>query len=115
MKQTITRSTFIQAFVQQRPENFTREALHMLYDYFEQYELETGEEVELDVIAICCDYSEMCASEVIREYNISDAFEGEFIEQGNDTSRKLGAIDYLRDYTIYLGETSDGRLVFQNF
>ena len=58
MKQTINESQFIDAFTKLRPNNFSYESLSALYDHLEQYEDETEKELELDVIAICCDYSE---------------------------------------------------------
>ena len=58
MKQTINEFDFLQAFKQCRPDNFSRAGLIALYDYLEQYEDDTGEEIELDVIALCCEYAE---------------------------------------------------------
>jgi hypothetical protein len=54
MKTTVSRYDFERAFVDaDRKENFSYEALGLLFDYFESYEEETGQEIELDVIAIC--------------------------------------------------------------
>ena len=58
MIQTINEYQFADAFNKIRPDNFTYRGLIALYDYFEQYEEDTGEQIELDVIAICCDYYE---------------------------------------------------------
>ena len=58
MKQTINKYQFERAFKEVRPDNFTYEGLNALYEYFEGYEEDTGEEIELDVIAICCEYTE---------------------------------------------------------
>ena len=58
MKQTINEHQFRQAFMECRPTQFSYEGLHALWEWFEQYEEDTSEDVELDVIAICCDYSE---------------------------------------------------------
>ena len=55
MKQSIYLSDFQDAFRDMgRPENFSYEALELLYNMLE----ELDENYELDVIAICCDYSE---------------------------------------------------------
>jgi hypothetical protein len=58
MKQTVYESDFIDAFRQIRPDNFSYDGLKALYA--DQIELENalGEEIELDVIAICVDFSE---------------------------------------------------------
>ena len=56
---SVSESNFIQAFEDYgRGNNFTREGRQALYDYFEQLEDDLGEPIELDVIAICCEYSE---------------------------------------------------------
>ena len=58
MKQTINQYNFTEAFRKIRPNNFSYEGLKALYDYLEGYEEDTGEELELDVIAFCCDFTE---------------------------------------------------------
>ena len=58
MKQNINEYQFRRAFETSRPNNFSYEGLKALFDYLEQYEEETGQELELDVIAICCDFTE---------------------------------------------------------
>ena len=58
MKQTINEFDFLQAFKQCRPDNFSRAGLIALYDYLEQLEDDIGEEIELDVIALCCGFAE---------------------------------------------------------
>ncbi len=59
MKQSINESEFRTAFHRMgRGEQFSYDGLTALYDYLEQYEDDTGEEIELDVIALCCDYAE---------------------------------------------------------
>tara|TARA_B100001939_G_scaffold83038_2_gene70808 strand:+ start:5598 stop:5921 length:324 start_codon:yes stop_codon:yes gene_type:complete len=58
MKQTINSYQFIDEFRSIRPNNFSYEGLNALYDWFEEYEESTGEEVELDVIATCCEFTE---------------------------------------------------------
>jgi len=59
MKQTINKSQFRDAFSRMdRGGQFSYEALGALFDYLESYEEDAGEEMELDVIAICCDWTE---------------------------------------------------------
>ena len=58
MKTTATITDFVNAFEKLRPSNFSYEGLESLYNYLTDYEQDTGEEIELDVIALCCDYSE---------------------------------------------------------
>ena len=58
MKQTVYEHDFRRAFEQCRPDDFSYEGLGALYDYLDQLGDDIGEEIELDVIAICCDFSE---------------------------------------------------------
>lgn len=58
MKQTINLYNFRDAFQAMRPNNFSYEGLRALFEYLEDLEDDTGEEIELDVIAICCDFTE---------------------------------------------------------
>ena len=51
-----------------RKNQFSEEALSSIYDYLEEMEEETGEPVELDIIAICCEYTEYAS---LQEYNDS--------------------------------------------
>ena len=60
MKQNVSEGMFIDSFKQneQRKNNFSYDGLRALYDYLEQYENDIGEELEFDLIALCCEYSE---------------------------------------------------------
>ena len=59
MKQTINFSQFTDAFRDMdRDNNFTYKGKRALFDYLEEYEEETGGEVELDIIALCCEFTE---------------------------------------------------------
>ena len=59
MNQNIGFCQFTDAFRDHdRQEQFSYDGLKALYDYLIQYEDDTGESIELDVIALCCDYVE---------------------------------------------------------
>lgn len=58
MKQSVSFYDFEKAFAEIRPNHFTRAGLEALFDYLENFEEETGEEIELDVIGLCCDFIE---------------------------------------------------------
>jgi len=66
MKQSINIYDFQRAFKRCDRDNFSYEGLKALFEYLEQYEDDTGAEVELDVIALCCEYMEY---DSINEYN----------------------------------------------
>jgi len=58
MKKSVSITDFMDAFTKMRPSNFTYEGLECLYNYLIDFEQDTNTEIELDVIALCCDYSE---------------------------------------------------------
>jgi len=55
---TVTQSDFQDAFNSIRPNTFTYDGLNALYEYFDDYSDDTGEPFKLDVIAICCEFTE---------------------------------------------------------
>ena len=102
MKTTVSRYDFERAFVDaDRKENFSYEALGLLFDYFEDYEEQTGQEIELCVIAICCEYTEDNPDDIISNYSID--------VEGMDEDEKIEAVrDYLNENTTLVGETATG-------
>lgn len=59
MYQSVNSWDFSEAFRQAgREDNFSQAGLEVLFDYLEDYENSTGEQMELDVVAICCDFTE---------------------------------------------------------
>ena len=58
MKQTISSFQFRDAFMECRPNNFSYTGRQALFEYLEQYEEDTGEQIEFDPIALCCEYTE---------------------------------------------------------
>lgn len=104
MKQTVDNSIFRSAFHDMgRGDQFSYEALDLLFDYFE----EIDEDMELDVIAICCDFAESSAEEIAQDYSID--IEGLDEDEIIETVR-----EYLEDNTSIVGETSSG-FVYQSF
>jgi len=102
MKTTVTKSAFIDDFrAYDRYDQFGYEALSSLFDYLEETEESCGEEIELDVIALCCDYAEEDTHIIARDYKIDI--------EGMDDDEILEAVrDYLEDNTQLVGETSTG-------
>jgi hypothetical protein len=69
----VTESDFIQAFEDMgRGNNFSIEALEALYEYLEETSESIGEPIELDVIAICGEFSEITFDEVLEEQGEDD-------------------------------------------
>lgn len=103
MKTTVTLSAFRDEFKAIRPDNFSYGGLGILFQYLEDYEEITGEEIELDVIAICCEYSESTWQEIESAYVI----DMEDIEDDDEKRRKQRVIDYLTDEGAFVGETDE--------
>jgi len=79
--------------------NFTVEALHALFDYFEQWEDETGEAVEFDVIALCCQFAEYeSAMDAVYEIN-ADVYR-DVTENNDSETAEENLLDWLHDQTI---------------
>lgn len=68
MKITVTQDMFRDAFVRMgRKDQFSYEALGAMYDALIELEEDCGTELELDVIAICCEYTEYKSREAAAE------------------------------------------------
>ena len=69
MKKTVTLSTFRDAFrTMNRLDHFSYEGLAVLFDDLEQYEEDCGQELELDVIGFCCEFTEHTLEEANQDY-----------------------------------------------
>tara|TARA_R110000796_G_scaffold52803_1_gene124337 strand:- start:522 stop:872 length:351 start_codon:yes stop_codon:yes gene_type:complete len=113
MKQTINQTQFINAFQSwdTYKDNFSYDGLVLLYEYFEDYYADTDIEMELDVVGICCDFSEMSIAEFLQAYNPLTISEGEFNELSEDEQVSL-IDDYLCSETSVVGYTDDKTFVF---
>lgn len=98
MKTTVSAIDFIDAFRRMgRNDQFSPAALRALFDHIEEMESETGEEYELDVIALCCEWQEFkTALEAAVEYGF-DA--GESAKSFGHESDESEALDWLREQT----------------
>lgn len=107
--QTVQFADFRNAFrAYDRLDNFTREGMEILFNCIEEYSNDTGKDIELDVISLCCDYSESNAGDIISDYNLE--FDGSMTEKElNNIAR-----EYLKENTSIIGETDAG-FVYANF
>ena len=80
MKLYVTKSMFIDAFKQSdtRKNQFSYEGLQALFEYFEELEDSTGETIDFDMIAICCEYTEY---DSLKQYNDEYGNECEEIDE----------------------------------
>jgi hypothetical protein len=95
MKQTISLRQFEQAFESAGRSSQFPSGLQALFEHLESYESDTGEEIELDVIGLCCDYTEDTIENVLKEYDME-------------------SIEELRDNTTVI-EVDDETIIYQSF
>jgi hypothetical protein len=86
-----------------RESHFSYEGLDMLFNHFE----DNVPDMELDVVAICCGYSEEHIAEVIQKYSID--VEGLAYDEIENT-----VMDYLNNHTSVVGISLSG-VVYASF
>jgi hypothetical protein len=56
--------------------NYSMEGLYTLYNYFNDLSEDIGEDIELDIIAICCDFNEYeSLEEALEQYQDINSYE----------------------------------------
>lgn len=108
MKTSITLSMFRDAFTDyNRAENFSYNGLTVLYNALIEYEESTDTEMELDVIALCCEYSEGHYEDIASYYDI---------ELSGDTDADIMTVsEYLGEQTWVIGRANVSSFVYQSF
>jgi hypothetical protein len=107
MKTNVSFSDFTNAFRNSdRKDQFSYEALELIFDYLDDYERETGEEIEFDIIAICCEWAEDTPENIAVAYDIDICVSPENTMQA--------VMDFLCDNTTAY-ETSSGTIVYVQF
>lgn len=97
MKQSINIYQFREAFATMgRKDQFSYDGLQSLFNYLEDID----EEIELDVIGLCCDFAEASVQDIARDYGINiDAFDKE--------DAREAVLDYLEKHTIIVDASND--------
>lgn len=106
----ISKSEFIQEFQAIRPDNFSYDGLSALYDYFEDFESDVGNEINFDPIAICCEFSEYeSALEAARQYTSDSAWGAMTRENANES-----ALNWLYNHTQVI-QLDSGAVIIQDW
>ncbi|MEM2002914.1 MAG: hypothetical protein QXT77_09740 [Candidatus Methanomethylicaceae archaeon] len=71
---------FVDAFKKMGRDYFTYEGYKVLYNYLTECENDLGIKIELDIIAICCEYHEYKAEDLILEYGAPSQTPQEVLE-----------------------------------
>jgi len=124
IKQNVNFSMFLDSFSDTYRHNFTYEGKRALFDYLEDYSESTGEDVELDIIALCCEYTEYENLEELRcdytEYENLEELRCDYTEyenleelQGNYSS--IETMEDLENKTQVIRFNDSKALIIQNF
>jgi len=99
MINTVSQYDFVDAFKSLRPNNFSYEGLLALFDWFEMLEEDCDQKIELDVIAICCDFSEY---ENLKEFQ-------------NDYGDEYESLEDIENSTTLIKINYEDRFIIQQF
>ena len=116
MKKTLTKNQAVDALLEDDNVNWSLEGAEALVEYLEEIEKEIGEEIELDVVALRCDYSELKLDEVLENYEmIEKEFEERKKEEEYDEEELKNLIkEILEDYTVVI-EVNKDTVIIQDF
>jgi hypothetical protein len=104
MKTKVYFSEFCDYFHKIRPDNFSYQGLRVLYDYLEDID----SDFELDVIGLCCDFSESDYQTIANDYSI------ELDAEMDQDYQKQQVIEHLEGEGAYLGDSING-IVYRQF
>ena len=105
MKTIVSEFQFVDAFrACGRETQFSVPARRALFEYLEEYENSTGEELTLDPIGICCEWAEYpSALQAANDYGF----------KGNENDTEESALDWLHEQTQVV--PFEGGIVIQQF
>ena len=115
---TVTRDYFIQRFADMdRAENFSIAGLHTLYDWLEDYEDSNAEPIELDVIALCCEFEEHTIDVAADEFShvLADEMDADWWQYAEDKEKQcwIGAALEESGVAVTTIPVKDDRLIIQ--
>lgn len=120
IKNTVTFSEFCDAWYrfEDRRNSFSYAGKRALFDYLEQLADDIGEDIELDIVALDCDYTEYdSAWEAMMEYQPEDmpceGEEGDDLEEIEEKNEKA-ALEWLQDRTQVI-TVDGGGVIIQAF
>lgn len=109
MKKTLTHYEAANEIYEVYDHKFSYAAAHALAEYYEDLEDEMGEEIEIDPVAIACDWME-CADKkellVAYGYVLNEDWALE-----DQDAKTEAVLDYLRDNTTVIELNSSGYIV----
>ena len=92
---TISKDEFIVEFRKLRQNSFSYDGLVALYNYLNDLSEDTGEDIELDIIALCGEYEEEAPEYFLTQYGVN-------------------SVEELKDITTVI-EVNKNRIIIQSF
>ena len=104
---TFNEDDFINEFkAYNREDNFSLEGSRILFESLEQTAIDCGRSIEIDVIALCCEYIEDSIVNVINSYDI-DVTDCDSNDEKTETVE-----DFLQYNTVFCGSYEDDGVTY---
>ena len=105
---TLHEARFVDEFQKIRKENFSYGGLRLLFQHLDDLSEETGENIEFDPIALCCEFSEYSLQEFNDDYDCELSSFDELDESGINhhilQEKRIEIIDFFNDNSVYPSE-----------
>lgn len=115
MKTTVSEYDFTQAFMTSDTykNNFSYSGLKALYEDLVRYEEDADTEIDFDMVAICCEYSEHeSAVDAVEDYS-HDTIVDELLRNKDEDEKEAQALEWLQERTQVI--EFDGGVIIQQF
>ena len=84
-----------------RTDNFSLQGLRILFNALEEMAIDCQMNIEMDVIALCCEYNEDSASDIVDNYGL------DVTDLASDDCIREAVEEYLLDNTFLCGSYED--------
>lgn len=110
MKQTLSTSQAADLLLRDEYAKWSRQAAYKIVEYYEEQEAEMDKEIEMDVVAIRCEWDEYSTAK-----DIADAYSHDFDLEGKDDDEIEEMVEeYLNDHTTWF-KLDNGHYLIQEF
>jgi hypothetical protein len=107
MKMALSRFDFIEEMKKDIYNPFSNEGLDVLFEYLEDYEHATGQELEFDSVAFRSDFSEGTPQEIADNYFIE-------IDGLSEAEAFDKVVEFLWYHSILIGITKIGTIIYKD-
>jgi|LGOV01.1.fsa_nt_gb hypothetical protein len=115
MKQTVSFCQFCDAFdSHERNDSFTYDGKKALFEFIEDLDEQCGMETELDIIALCCEFSEYDnAIDCISTCGYGFTSDLEYEEEEEEEEEERESLEWLSEHTMVI--QFNGGIIIQDF